>query len=40
MLRGLQQGQTKMSKSDPSSVIFMEDEEVNHPLSSTPSLKT
>ncbi|KAF3595808.1 hypothetical protein DY000_02023228 [Brassica cretica] len=27
MLRGLQQGQTKMSKSDPSSAIFMEDEE-------------
>ncbi|KAG5404425.1 hypothetical protein IGI04_010544 [Brassica rapa subsp. trilocularis] len=27
MLPGLQQGQTKMSKSDPSSAIFMEDEE-------------
>jgi len=29
MLPGLQQGQEKMSKSDPSSAIFMEDEEVN-----------
>ena len=28
MLPGLQQGQEKMSKSDPSSSIFMEDEEV------------
>jgi len=28
MLPGLQQGQKKMSKSDPSSAIFMEDEEV------------
>lgn len=28
MLPGLQQGQEKMSKSDPSSSIYMEDEEV------------
>ena len=28
MLPGLQQGQEKMSKSDPLSSIFMEDEEV------------
>lgn len=28
MLPGLQEGQEKMSKSDPSSSIFMEDEEV------------
>ena len=28
MLPGLQEGQDKMSKSDPSSSIFMEDEEV------------
>jgi tyrosyl-tRNA synthetase len=28
MLTGLQQGQQKMSKSDPSSSIFMEDGEV------------
>lgn len=28
MLPGLQQGQDKMSKSDPSSSIFMEDDEV------------
>lgn len=28
MLPGLQQGQEKMSKSDPSSAIYMEDEEV------------
>lgn len=32
MLPGLQQGQEKMSKSDPSSSIFMEDEEVGFPL--------
>lgn len=30
MLPGLQQGQEKMSKSDPSSSIFMEDDEVRH----------
>lgn len=29
MLPGLQQGQEKMSKSDPSSSVFMEDEEVS-----------
>jgi len=29
MLPGLQQGQEKMSKSDPLSSIFMEDEEVS-----------
>lgn len=29
MLPGLQEGQEKMSKSDPSSAIFMEDEEVS-----------
>lgn len=28
MLPGLKQGQEKMSKSDPNSAIFMEDEEV------------
>lgn len=28
MLPGLQEGQEKMSKSDPASAIFMEDEEV------------
>lgn len=28
MLPGLQEGQEKMSKSDPSSSIYMEDEEV------------
>lgn len=28
MIPGLQQGQEKMSKSDPSSAIYMEDEEV------------
>lgn len=32
MLPGLQQGQEKMSKSDPLSAIFMEDEEVTWPL--------
>lgn len=30
MLPGLQQGQEKMSKSDPSSSIFMEDDEVGY----------
>jgi len=29
MLHGLLEGQEKMSKSNPSSAIFMEDEEVN-----------
>ena len=32
MLPGLQQGQEKMSKSDPSSAIYMEDEEVQFVL--------
>ena len=30
MLPGLQQGQEKMSKSDPSSAIYMEDDEVSY----------
>lgn len=30
MLPGLLMGQEKMSKSDPNSAIFMEDEEVRH----------
>jgi tryptophanyl-tRNA synthetase len=29
MLPGFKEGQEKMSKSDPSSAIFMEDDEVN-----------
>lgn len=34
MLPGLQEGQEKMSKSDPSSSIYMEDEEVSSDFSS------
>ena len=32
MLMGLKQGQAKMSKSDPDSAIFMEDEAVRHSI--------
>lgn len=40
MLPGFKEGQEKMSKSDPSSAIFMEDDEVFPITTSYPSLYT